>query len=151
VFAELLVKPRPDIVILNMNSHDNFSLVHAHDIFEQLLRVIDRWFEMDNRTKLVLTTLHNESKDKMDAKWAEMPYIGPNGTIIDRWQWISTLNSILYNASRDRFVNGKQLLMLPNLMHISKFNNGLSTDGVHMVGCWYDNIVSFIMQLVCDM
>ena len=151
VFTQLLAKPRPDLVILNMNSHDNFSLVHAHDIIEQLLSVIDRWFEVDKTTKLVLATLHNECRSKMPTLWANTRYVGLNEATIDRWEWISTFNSILYNASRDRFVNGNQLLMFPNLMHISKFNTELGKDGVHMWNVWYDNIVSLITQLVCDM
>ena len=148
LLAEFLAESRPDIIIFFTNSHDHFPLTNANAIIKKYLGYIDRY--VTNTTTFIWVTLHHEDVNKMPDHWKFAEYVDEDGKIVNRIKWIRELNNILFRESRERFVSGRNPLMFLNLFEMARDALRLNFDGVHLHPYWYQNVMSIMMQAICE-
>jgi len=148
-FADYLTNPRPDIIIIAPSLHDNYRLTNTTFI-ERQLELMDRF--VSNTTRLVLVPFHYVAIARMRYEFQKaLNFHGENGERIRRDEWTRQINTILYRLASKRFINGRHLLLIPNLEQASRYITDHNADGLHMEQNWYQHILSAIVQHLCDM
>jgi len=148
LLKEYLANHRPDLFILFDNSHDsNRYALQEHAIN---VRTLADMFEiyLSPKTKFIWT-----SKPATYASKKPEVFRGPiyeNGTM-DINQWTTAANYMHFRELKKRFVEKGRPLMFLDLFSIGKpVLKDWNIDGVHMKPMWYDNIMSQILQTLCQ-
>jgi len=119
-------------------------------IIERQLELMDRF--VSNTTRLVLVPFHYVAIARMRYEFQKaLNFHGENGERIRRDEWTRQINTILYRLASKRFINGRHLLLIPNLEQASRYITDHNADGLHMEQNWYQHILSAIVQHLCDM
>jgi len=150
LLGEYWSSPRPDVLLVFGNSHDDQRLSQYAANVDQLARLIDEL--VPTSTRLVWTSRHAEHERKKLAVWRNKHYTQEDGRRLTRDEWLVEANRILYAKMRQRFVDGRRpTIMFPDLLAMSQLAlDDLNKDGVHMYDVWYQSVVSFILQSLCQ-
>jgi len=149
LLGEYFSNPRPDILLVFSNTHDDMTLSqHAANV-DQFARLIDQLVPAS--TRVVWTSRHAEDDSKKPASWRHKRYVQQDGRRLTRLQWLNESNRILYAKMRQRFTDGRRpTIMFPDLLAMSQLAlKDLNKDGVHMYDEWYQSVMSFILQSFC--
>ena len=149
LLGEYFSDPRPDVLLVFSNTHDEMTLSQHSANVDQFARLVDQL--VSPSTRLVWASRHAEDDTKKPASWRYRRYIQNDGRRLTRLQWLDEANRILYAKMRQRFIDGRRpTLMFPDLLVMSQLAlKELNKDGVHMYDAWYQSVVSFIVQSLC--
>jgi len=150
LLGEYFSDPRPDVLLVFSNTHDDMKLSqHAANV-DHFARLIDQLVPAS--TRVVWASRHAEDDGKKPPSWRNKRYVQEDGRTLTRLQWLNEANRILYAKMRQRFIDGRRpTIMFPDLLAMSQLElKDLNKDGVHMYDEWYLSVMSFILQSLCD-
>jgi len=149
LLGEYFSNPRPDVLLVFSNTHDEIRLrQHAANV-EHFARLIDQL--VPTSTRVVWASRHAEDDNKKPPGWRNKRYVQEDGRRLTRLEWLNEANRILYAKMRQRFIDGRRpTIMFPDLLAMSQLAlKDLNKDGVHMYDDWYQSVMSFIFQSLC--
>ena len=149
LLGEYFSNPRPDVILVFSNAHDQMTLTQYATDVDEFAQLIDQL--VPPSTQVVWASKHAEDDSKKSPAWRNTTYLQDDGRRLTRLQWLNEANRILYAKMRQRFVDGRRpTLMFPDLLAMSQpARKELSRDGVHMNDHWYQSVMSFIFQSLC--
>jgi len=149
LLGEYFSNPRPDVLLVFSNTHDQMKLSqHAANV-DQFARLVDELVPAS--TRLVWASRHAEDDSKKPPGWLNKRYVQDDGRRLTRLEWLNESNRMLYAQLRQRFIDGRRpTIMFPDLLAMSQpALKDLNKDGVHMYDDWYQSVMSFILQSLC--
>ena len=146
LFAEFYADPRPDLFILFENAHERCLLRELVRDVDTFISLLDQY--IISKTRFIWVSRVAEDVKRKPKYWREMRY--ENGTM-SRMEYLDVANRIMYSRMRQRFLNNKNLLLFPDLLQMSKpVLDDFNIDGVHMKPEWYQHVLSYLLQTLCN-
>jgi len=151
IYTDYLTNPRPDLIILIANMHDNYPL-NISSFVEHQLDLLDRF--VSNKTQVVLVSLHNivyaKLRRGLGPQYLKIQTLDENGKLVYRDVWARKMNNLIFRLASKRFISGGKPLLMPNMVEVSNTIADASKDGKHMREDWNQHIMSAVVQNVCD-
>jgi len=119
LLGEYFSNPRPDVLLVFSNTHDQMKLSqHAANV-DQFARLVDELVPAS--TRLVWASRHAEDDSKKPPGWLNKRYVQDDGRRLTRLEWLNESNRMLYAQLRQRFIDGRRpTIMFPDLLAMSQ-------------------------------